>query len=125
MSKRVLIIEDDRQLCEELKEYLDESGFPVSFACTPQEGKDLLRSQPFDILLLDYKLPDENGIDLLDAIKDEVSHLKIFFITASLAVANLLDERNLSYLVSGVFTKPFEAEDLLETLKRHFPPSPA
>ena len=118
MSKRILIIDDDKELCEELSEILKEEGFDADYTLTPAGGKNLLKTNAYDIILLDFKLPQMNGIDFLKGIKREVKNQKIFIISGSLSIKNLIDEQNLSHLVSGVFSKPFDIKALLKELKK-------
>lgn len=118
MNKRVLIIDDDKELCEELSEILREEGFATDYAIRPLDGKTLLADNTYDVLILDFKMPQINGMDLLKEIKEKVKNLKIFLISGSLSIEKLLVEQNLTSFVSGVFTKPLKVETLLEELKR-------
>lgn len=112
-----MIIDDDKELCEELSEILKDEGFEVESALTPDGGKNLLKSSKYDILILDFKLPQISGVELLAGIKGMLSNTKVFFISGSLAVKDILRENHLSSLVSGVFRKPFSIEELLKELK--------
>jgi len=116
--KRVLIIDDDKELCEELSEILEEEGFNTDYALTPAEGENLLKTNTYNIILLDFRLQQMNGIDFLKEIKGEVKNQKIFFISGSLSIKNLIDEQHLSHLVSGIFSKPFDIKAMLQELKK-------
>ena len=118
MLRRILIIDDDKELCAELSEILKEEGFAVDYAFEPEQGNHLLQGNTYDILLLDFKMPQVNGIDLLKQIKVKARSLKIFLISGSLHLAKLLEEDNLSSFVSGIFNKPFDIDMLLRELRR-------
>lgn len=118
MMKRILIIDDDEELCEELSEILKEEGFDTDCAFTPADGEHLLKANKYDILILDFKLPQMSGIDFLKKVEEEVKNKKVFMISGSLSIKNLIDEQNLSHLVSGVFAKPFDINKLLKELKK-------
>ncbi len=118
MDKRILIIDDDKELCEELSEILEEDGFNVDYALTPADGESLLKADNYDIILLDFKLPQMSGIDFLKKVKKELKNKKVFIISGSLSIKNLIKEQNLSSLVSGVFAKPFDINTLLQALKK-------
>ncbi|MDD5454855.1 MAG: response regulator [Candidatus Ratteibacteria bacterium] len=118
MVKRILIIDDDMELCEELSEILEEEGFEVDCAFTPAEGQKQLKTNKYDIVLLDFKLPQMSGIDFLKKEHECLKNKKVFIISGSLSIKNLIEEQNLSHLVSGVFSKPFDIEALLRELKK-------
>lgn len=118
MSKRILIIDDDKELCEELSEILNDDGFSVDYALGPGEGKKLLKINAYDTLILDFKMPQINGIDFLQDIKNEIANFKIFFISGSLSLQKMLKERNLHSYVTGIFSKPLKIEAFLEELRR-------
>ena len=118
MIKRVLIIDDDKELCEELSEILEEEGFNIDYALTPAEGKNLLKTNTYNIILLDFKLPQVNGLDFLKEIKGKIKNQKIFFISGSLFIKNFIDEQHLSHLVSGIFSKPFDIKAMIQELKK-------
>jgi len=117
MNKRVLIIDDDKELCEELSEILRAEGFDADYAISPLEGKAQLAVNTYGTLILDFKMPQISGIDLLKEIKEKVKNLKIIIISGSLSIEKLIKEQNLSSFVSGVFTKPLNIENFLKALK--------
>jgi DNA-binding response OmpR family regulator len=112
MKTRILIVDDDRALCEELADYLQESGFIVDHVQLPEQGIERLSQDRYDVLLLDFKMPQFDGIELLKRSQDKVKGVKIFFISGSLAVVQKLKEQGLSSLVAGVFSKPFDLQAL-------------
>lgn len=118
MSKRILIIDDDKELCEELSEILKEEDLDTDCALTPADGKKLLKTNNYDIVLIDFKLPQMSGIDLLKEVAEEVKNKKVFMISGGLFIKNLIAEQSLSHLVSGVFSKPFNLKVLLKELKK-------
>lgn len=117
MRKRVLIIDDDRELCEELSELLKEEGFEVAYALKPSEGKALLFSGSFDVLLLDFRMPQMDGVEFLGMMRGKTKGLKIFLMSGSLHVRTLLEEMGCADLVAGVLSKPFEIDKFLQALQ--------
>lgn len=77
----ILIIDDDPDIQELLKKYLDQSGHGVVLAGTLADGFDKLLSEEFDLVFLDVNLPDGNGLDALSAIKGVPSEPEIIIIT--------------------------------------------
>ncbi len=71
MTHRLLIIEDDDSLNQILQLHFEEQGFMVEGVNRCDQGLDMIKQAAYDLLLLDQQLPDGNGIDLLQKIKDE------------------------------------------------------
>ena len=71
MTHRLLIIEDDDSLNQILQLHFEEQGFMVEGVNRCDQGLDKIKQAAYDLLLLDQQLPDGNGIDLLQKIKDE------------------------------------------------------
>jgi len=79
---RVLIVEDEKEQAEMLGEYLHLSGpFITQWAASLQALWEALSSQKFDILLLDYKLSDGNGLEVLEELPQRGYHLPVIMIT--------------------------------------------
>jgi two-component system response regulator HydG len=69
MSATLLIIEDDVSFARILEGFLVKQGFTVNMAHTIKEGKTILETSAPDLLLLDYRLPDGTGIDMMNSMK--------------------------------------------------------
>ena len=116
-AKRILIIDDDRELCEALMIFFKDEG---NFAeCTQDsvKGETLIRDGNYDIILLDYKMPSLGGIDILKNLKADNIRKRIFIISGRPFVEQALKEEDVSDMVSGIITKPFNLETLLEKIK--------
>ena len=106
----VLIIDDDRLLCEMVAEFLSGSALKVMTAHSGRDGLGICSCHHIDIVLLDQKLPDGEGYDLCPQIIDFSENAKIIFITAFPSFKNALKA-----VESGAFsylTKPFELKEL-------------
>ncbi len=106
----VLIIDDDRLLCEMASEFLSGEGFAVMSANSGKEGLQRCAQHHFDVVLLDQKLPDGEGYSLCPQIIAYAEDTKIIFITAYPSFKNALKA-----IESGAFsylTKPFELKEL-------------
>ena len=71
MPKTILIIDDEKTIRWSLSEALREGGYDVIDAGTAEAGVKLFREKSADLVLLDLKLPDGSGLDVLGSIKDE------------------------------------------------------
>ena len=117
MSKNILMIDDDTELCEEMKDILSDEGYSVHTASDGSQGEELLEKNSYDILLLDIKIPGFNGIDMLRNLSKKKPAIKIFIISGRPFTERILSEENLMSLVSGVMIKPFDVRLLLEKIK--------
>ena len=77
----VLLIDDDVELVEMLKEYLELEGFEVKVAHDGAEGAQKALQQPLDIVVLDVMMPKVNGIETLKAIRQQ-SNVPVIMLTA-------------------------------------------
>lgn len=69
-KKKILIIDDEEGIVEEVSEFFAEEGFEVFSAGSGKEGIELLETQKPDLLLLDMKLPDISGLEILKISKE-------------------------------------------------------
>ncbi|HBM17360.1 MAG TPA: hypothetical protein DD381_13620 [Lentisphaeria bacterium] len=97
-------------------EYDDEVSFQISEAGTGQEALAIMDKQELDIALVDYKLPDINGVELLNIIREKKYNLLSVFITAyaSLDVA-VCATRNGAY---DFLAKPFSPDELKNVIRK-------
>lgn len=94
--KSVLVIEDQELQSRELTAQLREKGVAVEQAFTGKEALDLLNDQVFDCIILDLKLPDISGFDLLDQIKSQALHAHIPVI---INTAMELDQEKMAHIM--------------------------
>lgn len=112
----VLLVEDDPAVTLALNAILEAEGIGVRSATNGQSAIQSLARQTPDVVLLDIGLPDVSGVDVYNEIATRWPKLPVVFITAELddtAVARFLRQPHIGFL-----RKPFEAEQLLETLSR-------
>ncbi|HWY75397.1 MAG TPA: response regulator, partial [Verrucomicrobiae bacterium] len=116
MKANILVIDDDAEIRELLVQILTRAGHQVSQvkdAASLKEG--FARLQP-DVVLLDYKLPDATGLDLLPLIKKEWPEAEVIMMTghATYDVAVEAIKRGAFHFQE----KPFDPESLLNLIKR-------
>lgn len=117
MIKRILIIDDDKEMCEELREILKDEGYNVSAALDGLEVKSLIEKFNYDILLLDLKLPGISGFDILKNIKEKDMKLKVIIITGNPLKTLLKEEVETLKLADEIISKPFDIEVVLGKIK--------
>lgn len=117
--KKALIIDDDRNILTTLEMYLEDKGFAVVTAASGEEGIQGFRRETPDLVLLDMKLPDQNGLDVLKEIVSSGIKTQVLMITAYATI-----ETAVTAVKMGAFDylpKPFvpgQLDLVLERLKR-------
>ncbi|MBE2283961.1 MAG: two-component system response regulator CreB [Prosthecobacter sp.] len=81
MSSRILIVEDEPSICENVVYALEADGFAVATATTGRDALEQMKSQTFDLIILDVGLPDMTGFEVCKAVR-KTRTLPILFLTA-------------------------------------------
>ena len=112
----ILIVDDEAEIVDQVKEYFEEEGFRVFVAETGFEGIELVKREHPTILILDMKLPDVPGLTVLKVAKDESPQTKIIAITGFVDQA-MMDQAEV--LGRDTFLqKPFDLEKLKDEVDR-------
>lgn len=112
---RLLLVEDDQMIGEEIKEGLNHRGFTLDWVKTRSSGEEALKIDNFDLLVLDLGLPDGSGLDLLRSLRNQDKGIPVIILTAWDAVSDRisgLDAGSDDYMV-----KPFELEELAARIR--------
>ncbi|MEW6118287.1 MAG: sigma-54 dependent transcriptional regulator [Nitrospirota bacterium] len=109
-KKTLLIIDDDRLLCDAIRDHFSRNGLNVLVANTGGEGLDLCGQNNIDLVLLDQNLPDAEGHTLCPAILKHNDQTKIIFITAHPSFDNAVNAIRVG--AHNYLSKPFELEEL-------------
>ncbi|MGA2091132.1 MAG: response regulator [Endomicrobiales bacterium] len=86
--KKILIVDDDEEMCEELSEILRDEGYAVDVMHDGRKGRERLDQMSYDILLLDIKLPGLNGYDILSAVKASKPDIKVIVLSGGALTKN-------------------------------------
>jgi two-component system, OmpR family, response regulator QseB len=107
---RLLLVEDDPMIGEAIRAGLKREGFAVDWVHHASAASQVLRSEPFELLLLDLGLPGTDGLQLLKSLRGRGDTLPVLIITARDAVSDRvagLDAGGDDYLI-----KPFDLDEL-------------
>lgn len=113
---RVLIIEDEKLIRWSLVQRFTESGYAVDEAESGTEGLEKLRGTTFDLLLLDYKLPDATGLQVLRRVREIDEDLVVVMMTAFSTVENAVEAIRLGAF--DYISKPFKMDELVLTVEK-------
>lgn len=115
---RILLLEDDMILCESLKEYLESEGYSVDTAHRGTEVFDLTFSKEYDLYILDVNVPDTDGFDVLEALKEAGDETPAIYITALTDIASI--SKGFSLGAEDYIKKPFDPEELVVRIKSKY-----
>src|SRR5882757_4968626 len=111
----VLIIDDEAAIRESLETLLEFEGYSVDSAETGEEGLAKLAERPFDLALLDFALPDRNGLEILADIRSRDPQLAVIMITAYGTLDNAV--RAMQKGATNFIQKPWDNEKLLADVR--------
>lgn len=118
MNARVLIIDDEWTIQQALQARLMAHGFEVLMACDGPSGIETARQQHPDVILLDLRMPDMDGFEVLQHLRatPEASSIPVIFLTAN--VQDTVKQKALSAGAAGFLPKPYEPTVVLEAIRR-------
>ncbi len=112
---RILLVEDDRMIGEGLLQALGDAGFVVDWARNGVDGEEALRTVSYSAVLLDLKLPEKSGLEILREVRRDGNRTPILIISATEAIDMRLvglDEGADDFLV-----KPFDTRELISRVR--------
>ena len=115
---QILLVEDDLSMAMISKSYLSGLPYEIHHASNGNQAISLLRNTPIDGVLLDLSLPDVDGLEILELIKDKNIPVEVIVTTGDCSMNTAIDAMKLGardYLI-----KPFTKERLVTTLKNTF-----
>ena len=112
---KLLIVEDNHQLMEDMLEFLTESNFRVETAYSLNEAREKVFVYQYDLIIVDVGLPDGSGLDLVKEIKKSENDTGILILTAKNAVEDKVEGLNLG--ADDYMTKPFHKAELNARIK--------
>jgi DNA-binding NtrC family response regulator len=110
IRKRILVIDDEHSLREFLTILLEKEGYEVTTADSVTDGTDRLRSESFDLVMCDLKLPDGNGLEVLEDARRRQLECPFIIITAHTTPQHALE--SLRAGAAEYLSKPFNVDDL-------------
>ncbi len=116
MSKRVLLIDDELNICESIQLILDYEGYHVEFVMSGEDGlAKIATNAAFDVILVDIQLPGMNGFEVVKSIKEKNPSTNIIIISAYGNIENAVKATKLGAF--DFLEKPVDREKLLISVR--------
>lgn len=113
---KILIVDDEVRLLQELEEFLGNKKFTVFKALKPSIAFDILEKNEIDILILDIKLPEMNGIDVLKKVKEQYPEIEVIMVSGHGDMSTVIEA--MRFGATDYFPKPFRLLDINNAIAR-------
>lgn len=111
----VFIIDDEQEICESLKMILEYEDYSVDYSTRSREAVQLLKDKGADVLLLDIQMPEMNGFEILNWLKENRVEIKTIMISAHSSLENAVKATKLGAF--DFIEKPIDREKLLISVR--------
>jgi len=112
---RILVIDNEDVICDACRMVLTEKGHKVDYYTTGNSGLQAAGLRHYDLVLLDMKLPDMDGMDILRRLKDRNPSLAVIVMTGYSTISNAVQAMKLGAV--DYLSKPFTDDELLRAVK--------
>jgi DNA-binding NtrC family response regulator len=112
---RILVVDDDESIRNTLKTILEDEGYIVDLAATGRDAIKRTEETAYNVALIDIRLPDLEGVELLKLMKDTVPRTRKIMVTGYPSMQNAITALNKN--ADGYMIKPVDIEKLLNTVK--------
>ena len=115
-GQKILLVDDDKDMCESLADVLTlDSEYEVKYSISPLEALEMVKNDDFSLVIVDYKMPEMNGVELLKRIKTARPEIIVFMLTAF--ISNELIEQAKKEGANRVLSKFIWPEEILKNIK--------
>ncbi len=115
-QSRILVVDDDETIRTTMKAILQDEGYTVDLAATGKEAIQKTQEKSYNVALLDIRLPDMEGVELLKLLKDGVPRTRKIMVTGYPSMQNAISALNKN--ADAYLLKPVDVEKLLNTVKQ-------
>ncbi|MBZ0166388.1 MAG: response regulator [Candidatus Omnitrophica bacterium] len=119
MALKILLIEDDHDITATTQSLLEKKGYAVRTALCAEDALKIVRQDPPEMIITDYRLPGQNGDALTHDIKSTpaTSHIPVLMCTAQTSLAQPLGGNPHLHRPDAYLIKPFSSSDLLAKIR--------
>lgn len=110
MNKRILVVDDEKNIRMTLKQCLKGEKYDVELAVNGEEGLKKLKEESFDLVLLDIKMPGLTGMEVLKRLREIGNNVKVIMMTAYGTIDRAVEAMKLGAI--DFLSKPFTPEEI-------------
>jgi DNA-binding NtrC family response regulator len=114
-NARILIVDDDENIRKTMQTILEDEGYVIDLATTGNEAVEMTQKTAYNVALLDIRLPDMEGVELLQLMKDNVPRTRKIMVTGYPSMQNAITALNKN--ADAYLIKPVDVEKLLDIVK--------
>ena len=115
---RILVIDDESVICDACRLVLSEKGHAVDHCLTGTAGLLAIEDGTYNLILLDMKLPDIDGMEILKSVREKGSGPVVIVMTGYSTMSNALQAMKLG--AADYLAKPFTDDELVEAIEKLF-----
>jgi len=115
VPQRVMIADDEEDICSRLKEELVAEGYEVLTAGNGKQALELFKNNKFDLVIIDIVMPEVAGIDVLQAINQDSPETKVIMLTGYPNVYHAIESKK--HGAEEFMGKPFSIDELKQMVK--------
>ncbi|MGB2600735.1 MAG: response regulator [Candidatus Omnitrophota bacterium] len=113
---KILLVDDDKDMCESLADVLTlDSSYNVNYTTEPLKALEMIEKEEYSLIIIDYKMPQMNGVELLKRMKSSKPNVIIFMLTAF--ISNELIEQAKREGADKVLSKFIWPDEILKHIK--------
>lgn len=113
-DRSLLLVDDDEQFVRRLAKAMEKRGFEPEIACTVASGKDIARSRPPAYAVVDLRLEDGNGLDVVECLRERRPDARIVVLTGYGAIATAVAAVKIG--ATDYLSKPADADEVMNAL---------
>jgi DNA-binding NtrC family response regulator len=110
ITKKILVVDDEENVCQSIKKVLSRKGYDVSQALTVDDAVKLIKEMTFDLVITDMMIPGTSGLELLQIIRDHYPELEVIMITGYASIESAVSATKLG--ATAYLPKPFTPDEL-------------
>ncbi len=114
----VLVVDDEDQVRQLIRETLELAGYDVEEACDGKEGLDRYRTKPADLVIMDILMPDQDGLESIMTLHREFPQSRVIAITGGSDTIGILNFLDVAKMLGARRTlkKPFDVKTLVDVV---------
>jgi DNA-binding response OmpR family regulator len=114
--KSILVIDDQEEITTTVSAILEDEGYMVETAKNGKEAINKVKKAPFDLALVDIRLPDIEGTELIRKLREIQPKIATIILTGQPSLENAI--KSVNNKADGYLLKPFETRVLIETIRK-------